>query len=98
MRPITTDFVGMYKTRLPESDRTALDAAIGATLARNGYSVDKTARPISVQQAAQLVEGDMVSQLGKAHYKYWHRERRKERRERGVWRDADRDSVLWGLD
>jgi hypothetical protein len=98
MRPITTDFVGMYKTRLPARDRTALDAAIGATLARNGYQVDKSARSISVQQAAQLVEGDMVSQLGKAHYKYWHRERRKERRERGVWRDSDRDSVLWGLD
>lgn len=98
LRPITTDFVGLYKTRLPERDRSALDAVIGATLARNGYPIDDNAKPVSVQQAAQMVEGDMVSQLGKAHYKYWHRERRKDRRARGLWKDSDRESFLWGLD
>ena len=98
MRPITTDYCGMYKTRLPPRDQESLEAAISATLKRKGYPVNDTHAPLSKQEAAQMIEGDMVSQLGKAHYKHWHRERRKNRRERGVWKDSDRESFLWSLD
>ena len=98
MRPISTDFVGMYKTRLSEIDNAALEAVIGETLKRKGYSLETKPKPISVQEAAQMVEGDMVSQLGKAQYKYWHRERRVKRRERGIWKYSDRKSLLWSLD
>lgn len=98
MRPITTEYCAMYKTRLPARDQGALEAAIGATLERKGYPVTGTQTPLSKQQAAQLIEGDMVSQLDKAHYKHWHRERRKKRRQRGVWKDKDRESFLWSFD
>jgi hypothetical protein len=98
MRPISTDFVGMYKTRLSETDNAAIEAVIGETLKRKGYKLETKPKPISVQEAAQMIEGDMVSQLGKAQYKYWHRERRVKRRERGVWKDSDRKSLLWSLD
>lgn len=98
MRPISTDYVGMYKTRLPANDVSALEAVIGETLERKGYTLETKSSPISVQHAAQLIEGDMVSQLGKAHYKYWHRDRRLKRRERGVWSNSDRESLLWSLD
>ena len=97
-KPITTKYIDMYKTRLNDRDRSAIEALLQDTLKAAGYPVKENPRPISFKLAAQLNEGDMVSQFEKAQYKGWHRTRRKMRRERGVWKDADRDSFLWGLD
>ena len=30
-------------------------------------------------------------------YRRWHEERRRERKSRGVWKDGDRDSLLWSM-
>jgi hypothetical protein len=96
-RPITTDYVDMYKTRLPDRDREAIEAVIGDTLKDAGYPVEGKPEPLPYRAAAQLIEAEMVSGLDKFQYKTWHKNRRKERQDRGVWRDSERESFLWGF-
>jgi len=97
-KPITTEFVGMYKHRLPDQDRDAIEAIIGPELRQAGYPVADAPVAMPGRLEAQLIEADMVSGLDKFQYKFWLKARRKERRERGVWKDSDRESVLWGFD
>ena len=97
-KPITTEFVGMYKRRLPARDRAAIEALIGSELRQAGYQVADDPEPMPGRLEAQLIEADMVSGLDKFQYKAWHKARRKDRKQRGIWSDSDRDSVLWGFD
>ncbi len=96
-RPITTDYVDMYKTRLPDRDRQAIEAIIGDTLRQTGYPVGEDPDPLPDGEAYQLIEAEMVSQVDKLRYKFWHQARRKQRHDRGVWQDSDRKSVIWGF-
>ena len=96
-RPITTDYVDMYKTRLPDRDRQAIEALIGDTLRQAGYPVGNNPDPLPDGEAYQLIEAEMVSQIDKLRYKFWHQARREERHDRGVWQDSDRKSVIWGF-
>jgi len=95
-QPISTRFCEMYKTRMPSADIAALEALIGATLQCFGYPLSGAGRPIPQRLAAQMIESDTVTNPENVAYKRWHEERRKRRREQGVWRDSDRKSILWG--
>jgi len=96
-QPISTKFCEMYKTRLPGSDVAVLDALIGDTLKRFGYAVSSAASPAPARLASQLLESDTVTNPENLPYRRWHEERRKARKAAGVWSDADRKSLLWGM-
>jgi hypothetical protein len=96
-RPITTDFVETYKRRLNQHDQRALEALLGETLQAAGYEVSGRPQALSFKLATQIEEGDAVSALEKAEYKTWHKSRRAQRRQNGVWRDEDRQTQLWGM-
>lgn len=96
-QPVSTRYCEMYKTRLPAADVAALEALIGPTLTRCGYALAGAPREIAARTAAQMIEADTVTNPENAAYRSWHEERRKQRRAQGVWRDADRDSLLWGM-
>ena len=97
-KPITTEYVGMYKRRLPATDQAAIEALIGPELRQAGYLVECEPKPMPSRLEAQLIEADMVSGMDKFQYKSWHKARRKDRRERGIWSDEHRDTILWGFD
>ena len=96
-QPISKKFCEMYRTRLSAADVTALEGLIGGTLQRFGYALTGSASSIPARLAGQLVESDTVTNPENVPYRKWHEERRKERKDRGVWTDADRPSRLWGM-
>jgi hypothetical protein len=96
-QPISTKFCEMYKHRLSTADVAALEALIGGTLKRFGYPLAGAPSPAPARLAAQCLESDTVTNPENVAYRRWHEERRRERRARGVWNDADRDSLLWGM-
>jgi len=96
-KPITTEFVEAYKHRLNRHDQEALEALMGDALPAAGYPVSGRAQALPYQLATQIEEGDAVSALEKAAYKTWHKSRRSRRRQKGVWRDEDRQTQLWGM-
>jgi LPS sulfotransferase NodH len=96
LKPITTDYCEMYKTRLSDGDREALEAVAGDLLKDLGYPAADRPTPISGRLARQMLESDTPSNPSYVPYKGWHAKRRQERKERGVWRDQDRHSQLWG--
>ncbi len=96
-RPISTQFCEMYRTRLAAADVAALEALIGGTLRRFGYPVSGSPDPVAARLAAQLFESDAVTNPENVPYRRWHEERRNERKAGGVWTDADRASLLWGM-
>lgn len=96
-RPISTQYCGMYRDRLPASDIAALDALIGPTLEIFGYSLSGAAQPLCARLAAKMLEGDIVTNPENIAYRRWHEERRKARRAEGVWSDGQRASLLWGM-
>ena len=97
-RPITARYCGMYQRRLNASDRGALEALVGPELASFGYPLEGEAAAISERVAAQLLNNDRITNPANVAYKEWHAGRRRERRDRGVWRAGDRASQLWALD
>jgi hypothetical protein len=94
--PISTRYCEMYKTRLPKEDAEAIDALIGDSLELLGYPVENR-RPVPQRLAAQFIESDTVTNPENVFYRKWHEDRRKVRRERGVWKPSDRASLLWGM-
>ena len=96
-QPISAKYCGMYKTRLPAGDVAVLEALIGDTLQRFGYSLSGVPRALPREVAAKMLESDTVTNPENVAYKRWHEERRKQRKAQGVWRDADRDSLLWSM-
>lgn len=96
-QPISTRFCEMYRTRLPAADIAALEALIGGTLRRFGYPVSAAARPVPPRVAAQFLESDSVTNPENVAYRRWHEDRRRERKAQGIWKDADRDSLLWSM-
>jgi len=96
-QPISTRYCEMYKARLSGADVAALESLIGSTLARFGYPVSGHAHAIPARLAAQMIESDTVTNPENVAYRRWHEERRKKRKERGVWNDTDRDSLLWSM-
>jgi hypothetical protein len=96
-QPISTKFCEMYRHRLPAADVAALEALIGATLTQFGYPLAGAPKPATARAAAQWLESDTVTNPENVPYRRWHEERRKERRARGVWSDADRATLLGGM-
>lgn len=96
-QPISTRFCEMYKTRLPAGDVAVLDALIGETLKKFGYSLSSARATVPPRLVAQFLESDSVTNPENVAYRRWHEERRRERKARGVWKDGDRDSLLWGM-
>jgi hypothetical protein len=95
-QPISTRFCEMYKTRLPSGDVAVLDALIGDTLKTFGYPLSGAKAKLP-PLAAQFLESDSVTNPENVAYRRWHEERRRERKSRGIWKDGDRDSLLWGM-
>jgi len=96
-QPISTAYCGMYRRRMPAADVATLESLIGASLERFGYPLSAPPRPLPARLAAQLLESDTVTNPENLPYRRWHEERRRERKARGIWSDADRDSFLWGM-
>ena len=87
----------MLHAPLPASDVAALEALIGATLQRFGYALAGATRPLAARLANRMLESDTVTNPENVAYRRWHEERRKQRREQGVWSDDERTSLLWGM-
>ncbi|MEK6592433.1 MAG: sulfotransferase [Pseudomonadota bacterium] len=96
-QPISTRFCEMYRTRLPAADVEVLDSLIGDALKCFGYPVSGKTRAVQPRLAAQFLESDTVTNPENVAYRRWHEERRRERKARGIWKDADRDSLLWSM-
>ena len=97
VRPINTDYVGMYKNRLRPGDRAVLDGLIGSMLRETGYPVEGESMKLSRRDKQKILENDTLSNPKAIDYKRWHEARRKERRELGVWKDSDKESDLLGF-
>ena len=95
--PISTRYCDMYKTRLPPEDVEALEALIGDSLQLFGYPAGRKRSAVRSRLAAQFIESDTVTNPENVAYRRWHENRRKERREMGIWNPADRRSLLWGM-
>ena len=96
-RPITTDFVEMYKHRLPKTDVGVIESLIGETLREFDYTLEEAPDHLSLREKRQLLENDTITNIQSIEYKRWHDGRRKDRLERGVWAQSDRNSLLWGF-
>jgi len=96
-QPISTGYCEMYKTRLGASDVAALEAVIGPTLTGFGYSLAGKSGALAPLVAARMLESDTITNPENVDYRRKHEEGRKKRREQGVWRDEDRDSLLWSM-
>jgi hypothetical protein len=96
-QPISARYCEMYKSRLPKEDVAALEALIGDSLALFGYPVAGDRRAISERLATQFIESDTVTNPENVSYRKWHEDRRKQRRDKGVWKPEDRTSLLWGM-
>lgn len=94
---ISTTYCEMYKTRLPRGDVAVLEALIGDKLKLFGYPVGGAAAALPERLAGQFLESDTVTNPENVAYRRWHEERRKMRKEQGVWSDRDRASLLWGI-
>ena len=93
-RPVSTDYCGLYLNKLRARDRSALNYVIGDLLQQFGYPVEDEALALNERLAWQLLEVDSLTAPWAITYRQWHEERRKTRRAAGIWRDADRDSLL----
>ncbi len=96
-RPITTEFVEMYKTRLRPDDRAVVEGLIGDLLRELDYPVEGPGKTLTTREAGKFLESDTVSNHKAIAYKHWHEGRRKERRDHGVWRDSDKTTDLLGF-
>jgi sulfotransferase family protein len=96
-QPISTKYCQMYRTRITADDTAALEGLIGTTLQAFGYPLSGRAKQVPPRLASQFLESDAVTNPENVEYKKWHDERRKARREGGVWKDAERTSFLWGM-
>ena len=96
-QPISTKYCEMYRTRLSAEDVAALESLIGGTLQRFNYPLSGSVHSIPARLAGQLIESDTVTNPENVPYRRWHEERRKERKARGIWKDSDRPSRLWGM-
>ena len=94
-RPITTDYCEMYKSRLPANDIAALEAIFGDLLDVYGYPRSGEPRPLPARLARQLMQSDLVSSPENYAYKAELTERRRMRESQGVFKQSDRESLLW---
>lgn len=95
-QPISTKYCEMWKTRLPKADAAVLEGAIGETLRQYGYPVTGQRGTLPRRSIEQMIESDTVTNPENVAYKRWHEERRRNRREKGLWSDRDRQSLMWG--
>ncbi len=94
-RPITTEFCGIHRARLPADDRAAIESLIGEMLAACDYELEGRRALVPRRLAAQLEASDSVTNIDNVGYRNWHAARRAERRRRGVWSTDALGSLLW---
>ena len=97
-KPISRDFVEMYKSCLKRPELESLNSLLGDMLNSFGYLGEENKTPIDEKEAFQLFEHDTITTSDSIEYKKWHRKRRIDRRNRKIWKDADKKSSLWGFD
>lgn len=95
-RPITTEYCELYKA-LADNDRALIEYLIGDLLEELGYarSMPETTPPAHLIR--QLLASDSITLLANAAFKPELRKRRKERLDKGVWKEEDREGQIWGL-
>jgi hypothetical protein len=96
-QPISTRYCQMYKTRLRPDDVHALEGFVGQALVQFGYEVSGQERKVPPRLAAQFLESDTVTNPENVEYRRWHEERRKARKETGIWSQDGRSSLLWAM-
>lgn len=92
-RPITTDFCEMYKTRLSDADSGYLESVFADLMKAYGYPLVGPAE-VPARWAGQMLQSDLVTSPANYQYKSKLIERRNARRERGVYANDDRESLL----
>jgi LPS sulfotransferase NodH len=95
--PISTKYCEMYKTRLKGIDAQVLESVIGDLLQQYGYPVSGDPKTLPPRLEAQIMEGDMISAPNNDRYRTELENKRLARKERGVYSDDDRESLLRSL-
>ena len=103
--PVTDKLVGVYKELLSLKEQRIFAGVAGKELVENGYEVDVEPLEVTEEEAAHFHEVDMrtraamhglmpVFQRGHYWYNQWLVEQWEERRQRGVWSEADRPAEI----
>ncbi|HAT35793.1 MAG TPA: hypothetical protein DCS82_08760 [Rhodospirillaceae bacterium] len=95
--PISTDYCEMYKTRLKGTDAQVLESVIGDLLQQYDYPVSGSPETLPTRLEAQIIESDMISAPHNDIYRTELEKKRLARKERGVYSDDDRKSMLRSL-
>ena len=74
-----------------------IESLIGETLGESGYALTGAPDNLPSREKRQLMENDTITNIASIEYKRRHEGRRKERLDRGVWKQEDRGSLLWGF-
>ncbi len=93
-KPITPEFVGIYKQRLTESDIEMLTSLIGEELTTLGYPVEDTPRNIGEAEYFNYFLDAMSAEAWLFEFKRQQREGIKDRLNRGVWSDKGKTKAF----
>lgn len=96
-QPITTEFCELYKKCLHEHDARVLESVIAELLQQYGYPISGTPKSLPQREEWQILESDMISSRANDPYRSELEQRRLQRKARGSYSDADRDSLLRSL-
>ena len=93
-KPITTEFVGIYKTQLETEDRQLLAAIIGNELKELGYQVEDEPREIGPEELKQFMDDGRGIEIPMIKFKIGHKARREQRKKDGIWSDKGRTKIF----
>jgi len=99
-RPVTDEYVGIYKDQLSQFDQRVYAAVAGNVHVAEGYGLDVEPATISDAEAKRYRDLDACyraatlaapgGRIVLESYNDWIVDQREERRKRGMWREADR--------
>jgi hypothetical protein len=85
--PINDNHVGLYQERLSPADRGMLAGLIGEELKELGYPVEEKPRQVTPEELRNYNEDARANEVGTIKFKMRHWEKRRQRRELGIWND-----------
>lgn len=94
---ISTKYCEMYKARLKGDDAAVLESVIGDLLRHYDFPVSGSPKTLPERLEAQILESDMISAPRYDQYRTELENQRIARKERGVYSDAERESMLRSL-
>jgi len=85
--PVNDNHVGLYQERLSPADREMLAGLIGEELKELGYPVEEKPRQVTPEELRNYNEDARANEVGTIKFKMRHWEKRRQRRELGIWND-----------